>query len=428
MEEELEPLVPAFIGIQSTPSNADTALSLHPVSRGWTGRFALIWLGFWMANLVPLQLLLPSQLAVIDPANKVHDFAVLNAVSGVVALVALPVCGTLSDRSRSRFGRRRTWIAAGAIAFAAGLLATGAQTSWLMLTVCWSLSMLGLSAFIAGLTAVVADRVPATQRGMISSAIFGPQALSVVVGIGVVAAFQLSDLQGYIVLAVALVALSVPFVARYTEVPGDVIHPLGLRESLGSLRIDVRANPDFAWAFSGRLLVNLANSLGTCYLLYFLTDALHSRNPERDLLGLTIVYLASGLACTYAGGYLSDRLDRRRVFVFVAAIMQALAGVLLAAAPGLSMTYVSAALMGGGFGAYMSVDQALVTQLLPEAASRAKDLGIMNIGTIVPPAIAPLLAGLLITSAGSGYPDLFGLVAATAAIGAFFVYRIRSVR
>ena len=104
MQEELEPLVPAFTGIRSTPSSADTAVWLNPVSRGWTGRFALIWLGFWMANLVPLQLLLPSQLAGIDPANKVRDFAILNAVSGAVALVALPVCGALPDRSQDPFG------------------------------------------------------------------------------------------------------------------------------------------------------------------------------------------------------------------------------------------------------------------------------------------------------------------------------------
>jgi MFS family permease len=428
VDEELQPLAPAFIGSQVAPSRVDASVPLLPVSRMWTWRFAVIWLGFWMANLVPVQLLLPNQLAVIDPANKVHDFAVLNAVSGLVALVALPLCGTLSDRSRSRYGRRRAWIAAGAIAFAAGLLATGLQTSWLMLTVCWSFSMIGLSACTAGLTAVVADRVPTTQRGMVSSAIFGPQALSVIVGIGVVAVFELSNLQGYIVLAVALVALSVPFVARYTEVPGTDIRPLSLTEIVGSLRIDLRANPDFAWAFSGRLLVNLANSLGTCYLLYFLTDALHASDPDRDLLGLTAVYLASGLSCTYAGGYLSDRLQRRRVFVFIAAIMQALAGVLLASEPTLSMTYVCAALNGGGFGAYMSVDQALITQLLPEATSRAKDLGIMNIGAIVPPAMAPLLAGLLITSAGAGYRELFGLGAVIAVLGAFSIYKVRSVR
>lgn len=425
MNEGLEHFVPAVVG--PPPLALVGEADQEPVSRAWTSRFALVWLGFWMANLVPLQLLLPQQLAEIDPTSKVHAFALLNAMSGVVALLSLPVCGALSDRSRSRFGRRRIWVAMGSALFAVGLVATGLQTSLLALTVCWSASMVGLSAVTAGLTAVIADRVPTRQRGMISSAIFGPQALAVVIGIGVVAVLQLTTLEGYVVVAAALVTGCVPFLVCYREVPAEAAQVLSLREVLGSLRIDVRANPDFAWAFHGRLLVNLANSLGTCYLLYFLTDRLRSSDPDLDLLLLTVVYLAAGLVCTYTGGYLSDRWQRRRDFVFVAAAMQAAAGLLLALAPTMSVAYVSSALMGGGFGAYMAVDQALVTQLLPDASSRAKDLGIMNIGTMVPPTVAPLLAGLLVSADGSGYPELFGLVTLIATVGAVMVYRIRSV-
>lgn len=407
------------------PPSADPTLT--PVGRGWTTRFALAWLGFWMANLVPIQLLLPHQLARIDPVDKVHDFAVVNGVSGLVALVALPVAGTLADRTSTRFGRRRVWIGGGAVAFAAGLVVTGAQTSWPALALWWSLTQLGLAAATAGLTAVIVDRVPVAQRGSISAAVFGPQALGVVIGIGLVSAFGLTDLEGYVLIAGLLVLGVVPFVRHHHETPATA-PPLALRDIAGSLKVDVRANPDFAWAFAGRLLVNLGNSLGTSYLLYFLTDALKVDDPDGTLLELTVVYLVAGLVLTYAGGILSDRLQRRRVFVAVAAALQAGAGFLLAVAPTLGVAFVAAALLGGGFGAYMSVDQALITQVLPDAESRAKDLGIMNIGTIVPPAVAPFLAGLLITSDGRGYPGLFTLVGVTAGVGAVSVYRVRSVR
>ncbi|GAB2471839.1 MFS transporter [Jatrophihabitans fulvus] len=398
-----------------------------PVGRGWTVRFALAWFGFWMANLVPVQLLLPNQLADIDPSGKVHDFAVVNGISGLVALIALPLSGALADRTTTRFGRRRVWIAGGALAFAAGLVVTGAQTSWPALALWWSLTQLGLAAATAGLTAVIVDRVPVTQRGTVSAAVFGPQALGVVVGIGLVAAFGLTELEGYVLIAAVLLLAVVPFVRHHREVPASA-PPLTVRDIAGSLSIDLRAHPDFAWAFGGRLLVNLGNSLGTSYLLYFLTDALRVDDPDGTLLEVTVVYLVAGLVLTYAGGILSDRLGRRRVFVAVAAAMQAGAGFLLAAHPTLTVTFVAAALLGGGFGAYMSVDQALITQVLPDAESRAKDLGIMNIGTIVPPAVAPLLAGLLITSDGRGYPGLFTLVGVTAGVGAVSVYRVRSVR
>lgn len=396
------------------------------VPRRWTSLFSLVWLGYWMANLVPLQLLLPQQLEAIDPASKVSDFAVVNAFSGLVTLLALPLCGALCDRSRSRFGRRRLWLGAGALAFAAGLVATGEQTTVAGVTAAWSASMLGLSAATAGLTAVIADRVPVSQRGMISSAIYGPQALGVVVGIALVSIFGLSPLGGYAVVAALLIVCTVPFLTAHRDVPNGTESPLRIRELLAGIGTSLK-NREFAWAFGGRLLVNLANSLGTCYTLYFLSDALKVSDPESSLLTSTAVYLLAGIAATVVAGMLSDRIGRRRIFVALAALLQAASGFLLASAPSLPVMLVASALMGGGFGAYMAVDQALITQVLPDAESRAKDLGIMNIGSIVPPTVAPVIASLIVTSE-HGYPVLFALVGATAAVGALLVYRIRSVR
>ncbi|MET8764665.1 MFS transporter [Lentzea sp. NPDC004782] len=411
-------------------TSSAVAISSHgpaaPVSRRWTAAFSLVWFGYWMANLVPLQLLLPQQLQLIDPEHKVTDFALVNAASGLVVLIALPVCGALCDRSRNRFGRRRAWLGGGALVFAAGVVITGEQTTVLGVTVAWSATMLGLSAATAGLTAVIADRVPERQRGLISSAIYGPQALGVVVGIAVVAAFSLSTARAYLLIAALLIVCALPFVLFYREVAHQAQQVLGLRTVVTSLGRSLK-DREFAWAFGARLLVNLANSLGTCYALYFLIDGLQVADPETSLLLITVVYLVAGLVATAVAGVLSDRLGRRRIFVAMAALLQALAGFLLAAFPSLSMDIVASALMGGGFGAYMAVDQALITQVLPDAHSRAKDLGIMNIGALVPPTLAPLIASVIITS-GLGYPVLFVTVGVGAAVGAVLTYQIRSVR
>ncbi|MDO0929563.1 MFS transporter [Streptomyces sp. TG1A-8] len=396
------------------------------VSRGWTILFGLVWFGYWMANLVPLQLLLPQQLEAIDPSSKVHDFAVVNAVSGLVALFALPLCGALCDRSRSRFGRRRLWLTAGSLSLAAGLAVTAQQTTVAGVTAAWAVSMTGLSAATAGLTAMIADRVPVNQRGMVSSAIYGPQALGVVAGIALVSAFGLSTSSGYIVIAVLLIICAVPFLVRYRDPVYSSEPSLRLRALLALVGNSLRSR-EFAWAFGGRLLVNLANSLGVCYTLYFLTDDLKVPDPASSLLACTGLYLVAGILATSVVGVLSDRLGRRRVFVALAALLQAVAGFLLAAFPNLTVTLAASAIMGAGFGAYMSVDQALITQVLPDAESRAQDLGIMNIGSVVPPTLAPLIASLIITS-DRGYPVLFALVGATASVGVLLVYRVRSVR
>jgi len=423
MPTEFHP--PAPVPAAAVASDAGQAPT-EPVSRGWITLFGLVWFGYWMASLVPLQLLLPQQLELIDPASKVQSFAVVNALAGLVSLLALPVCGALCDRSRSRFGRRRLWLAGGALSFAAGLAVTGEQTTVTGVALAWSASMLGLSAATAGLTAMIADRVPVDQRGVVSSTIYGPQSLGVVAGIALVSAFALSPASGYLVVAALLLVSTVPFVARFRDTAYDSEPPLSLRTLLTSMGRSLR-NRDFAWAFGGRLLVNLANSLGVCYTLYFLTDDLKVPDPAGSLLACTALYLVAGVLASAVAGILSDRLGRRRIFVALAALLQAASGFLLASFPSLGVTLVASAVMGAGFGAYMAVDQALITQVLPDAESRAQDLGIMNIGTVVPPALAPLIASFVITS-DRGYPLLFSCVGVAATVGVVLVYRVRSVR
>lgn len=397
------------------------------VTRRWVSLYGMVWIGYWMGNLVPLQLLIPNKLDQIAPASKEVSFATINALSGIVLLVALPLCGALCDRTRVRFGRRRTWLAVGSMLFAVGLVLTGFQSTVVGIGAWWSLSMIGLSAATAGLTAVIADQVPVSQRGLVSSAIYGPQAFGVVIGMGLVSAFALSNTDAYIVIAILLLALTAPFLFVYRDRTEIAVAQIELRAVLTSMVTSMR-HKEFAWAFGGRLLVNLGNSLGTCYMLFFIIDALKVSDPASTLLGTTAVYLLAGIVMTAVVGLISDRVGRRKIFVAGAAAAQAIAGLMLATNPTLEVTLVSSALMGGGYGAYMAVDQALVTQVLPAAHSRAKDLGIMNIGMAVPPTVAPLLASVFIVGGGGGYSALFITVGVLAGLGALLTYRVKSVR
>ncbi|HJP80050.1 MAG TPA: MFS transporter [Pseudonocardiaceae bacterium] len=427
MAPEDDPLAAPRPATMPAPEPASTEPTV-PVTRAWTARFTLLWFGFWMAWLVPIQLLLPNQLATLDGPHKVADFGIINGLAGVVALIALPVCGTLCDRTRSRFGRRRVWMAGGLVVFAAAVAVTGLQASWYGVAICWLIAAVGNSAASAGLTAAVADQVPDRQRGMVSGAIFGPQAVGILVGLVITTVVITSSIGGYILLAVALVICATPFVLRYRDnAAGAVLLPLSVRMLTRGMWVNPKQNPDFAWAFGGRLMVNVGNALGTTYLLYFLTDDLKMADPDTALLIVTAIYLIFTVTATYLGGIASDRTGRRRIFVATASILQAIAGFLLAFAPSFPMTWVGAALLGAGYGAFLSVDQALIVSVLPDAESRAKDLGIMNVGTNVPQSLAPLAAALIISTLG-GYPVLFGTAGVTTLIGALMVYRIRSVR
>ena len=75
----------------------------------------------------------------------------------------------------------------------------------------------------------------------------------------------------------------------------------------------------------------------------------------------------------------------------------------------------------------MAVDQALATQVLPNTHSRGKDLGIMNIATTVPQAVAPL-GGAVVVAALGGYTGLFVCSAIAAVLGGLAVIPIKSVK
>jgi MFS family permease len=283
---------------------------------------------------------------------------------------------------------------------------------------------------MAGLTATIADQVPPEHRGAVSAAVYGPQALGIVVGLGLVTALGGEDGigVGYAALAVVLVLTAVPWVLRAREAtPGAGQRPSSLAAALASMWRAPLQSADYAWAFAGRLLVNLGNALGTTYLLYFLTDDLKVHDPEGALLVLTLIYLAATVAATWGGGILSDRTGRRRIFVAGAAVLQAAACLALVIAPSWPSALVAGLLLGAGYGAYTSVDQALVTQVLPDLQTVAGDLGVMNVAVVAPQALAPLLASLVIAELG-GYGVLFGLAGVITVLGALSVARIRTVR
>jgi MFS family permease len=127
-------------------------------------------------------------------------------------------------------------------------------------------------------------------------------------------------------------------------------------------------------------------------------------------------------------GWISDRSGRRKGHVIAAGAIMAVAAVILAVSPTWLGAVVAAAVMGVGYGVYAAVDQALITQVLPAASGRAKDLGIINIANSLPQVVVPALAVPILEHGLGGFPVLYGVTAVVTLLGGIFVYRIRSVR
>jgi MFS family permease len=412
-----------------------TALLAEPtrrVSGRWIALFAAAWLGIWMAQLTPVQLLLPAQIeAQLNTADWVQNvvaFGIISGISGLCAIVAFPLTGALSDRTTGRFGRRRPWIAIGAAIFAIALLLLGLQNTMVGIGVFWCLALTGFCVLTAALTATISDQVPVNQRGYVSGWLSAPQAIGTILGLVLVTTLFTGTFFGYAAMAVLLIVLVLPFLFLPDAVlTRESRERMSMRGIIESLWISPRQHPDFGWTLLSRILVNFGNAFGTTLLLYFLEFGLNDTSAEDDLIILTLIYMVFVIFAALALGRLSDRLGRRKSFVFLASTLQAIAALMLAFIPMLPVAMIAAGVLGLGYGCFLAVDQALATQVLPDPAARGKDLGIMNIATAVPLAVAPLLGALMVAAIG-GFQGLFVMAGAFAFAGALAVSRVKAVR
>jgi len=172
--------------------------------------------------------------------------------------------------------------------------------------------------------------------------------------------------------------------------------------------------------------VHTGNALGLVYLYYFLDDAVGYDDPEGGVFTLTVVYAVCSVLTTVVSGRMSDRLGRRRVFVSVSGLVLAVATAMLALFPTWPVALVAAAVLGLGFGVFVAVDYALLTEVLPDLDDSGRDLGVINIASALPQVVAPVVAALVVSSLG-GYPVLYLLAAGVTVAGALLVNRIRGV-
>ncbi|MFT4029269.1 MAG: MFS transporter [Protaetiibacter sp.] len=423
---------------QYTPGGVPAAFAepKRAVTGAWIAAFAAAWLGVWMAQLGPFQVLLPLQVdAEIgqpqDWTDSVVAFGVVSGIAGFCAIIAFPVTGFLSDRTTSPLGRRRPWVIGGTALFAVSLVALGFVHGIVLIAVFWTLTIIGFCVLASALTALISDLVPVRQRGFVSGWMSAPQAIGIILGVLLITEVFVTITLGYLAMAIGLALLVLPVIFATKEIP--ITKQQRPEFTVGALLrgmwVSPRKHPDFAWTLTSRVLVNTGNALGTGLLLYYLAFGLGFGIDEAEdaLLPLIVVYLIGVVLTALIVGYLSDRLARRKVFVIWGAIAQGIAAFVLVFVTSYEATMVASALLGLGYGAFLAVDQALATQVLPDPHDRGKDLGIMNIAFQVPQALAPLLGAFVVDTLG-GFRGLFMLAALAVLLGAIVVSLVRDVK
>ncbi|MDT9687229.1 MFS transporter [Streptomyces sp. P9(2023)] len=370
-------------------------------------------------------LLLALQIESIDPANKVANFGLVSGVSAIFATVFNPVAGALSDRS----GRRNPWILAGGLLAIPVMFLLGSVDTILLVLIAWCLGQAVMNIYQAAITSVVPDRVPLAARGKASAAVGLGLPIGSTIGALVGAAFSDDYRTGYLVFGVIVAATAVLFTtcAREQRMPAKA--PLPVKRQIAAFGSALKDH-DFRWAFIGRALLILGYFAVAGFQLYILkdhTDLPAGLSPEEAVAILMPLNSVAMVVSTVLGGWLSDRFDRRKLFVGASAALAAVALVIPAVSTSWTAMLAFSVVNGLGFGCYMAVDTALVTMVLPKAEDAARDMGVLNVANAGPQIVAPFVASLIVSLSG-GYTALFLIAAVLSVLGALAVRPIRSVR
>lgn len=384
-----------------------------------------------------LAVLLPNQIQAIDPANKESNLAILFAITSVFSTTITPLSGALSDRTRTRWGRRTPWIVGGSLLGATSLMISSQmQTLW-SITFFWVLAGASLNSMQAALTTIIADRFPESERGTVSGFVGAGTTAGGTFGI-VLAGNTVSSLTlAYALFAIPIAVACVCFVLLNPETRVDRrLPPWHAGTFFKSFWVSPRKHPDFAWAFLGRFTIYMGYQGIVVYLLYILQGyiGLSLDDANHMIAKLSLVTLVALVISGLGSGLLSDALGRRKPLVFVSSLLMGLAVTVPLFMPNIPGMIWYAALMGIGYGAFMSVDMALMTQVLPkslqgdDAESTGKDLGILQSAINLPQILSPIWCAWLLNLSGNNYQWLFISAMVFVYAGSFFVLPIKSVR
>ncbi|MER6087581.1 MFS transporter [Streptomyces bluensis] len=414
------------------------APALQKVATGYITWMMIASFGASLALMVPLSYSLALRISDLAPGRE----ELLGYVTGsaqFVYLVLSPLIGFWSDRTRSRLGRRTPFMIAGAVLGVVALFGIAAAPTVFLVGLVWVVGMIGWSTAGQAIQNVQADRVPEEQRGRISALTSVMNQIAPVIGIGIAYAVAASTLLVFLVPGVLGAAMLLLFPVFKPE--GDsraLVHTsdVTLKGLIASYGFNPRKYPDFGWNWLGRFVFFMGLYFNTTFGTFFYAQRLDL--PIKDVAGVVATVGAIGVLAAavgaIGGGFLSDKLGRRKLFTLIGAVLFVVGAVTEAFAYSLPQLVLGAVLMQLAIAAFSAVDQAIVFAVLPDRAQAGRYLAVVAFAQKIPSAVAPLIAPLVITigvTAGGekNYTQLYLSGAVLALVGGLIIkFKVKSVR
>ncbi len=388
--------------------------------------------------------------------HKGLALGVIEGIGSLMAVVWQPVVGAVSDRTRTRFGRRHPFILGGTLGDVLFLVGLALSGSYWLVVIFYFLLQTASNTAQGPYQGLMPDVVPETQRGTAS----GYYGISNIIGLllGTVVAGVILDRAGRVVAILSICALllltmlpTVLLIPDKTESSQSQFQ--GVRQALTTTFSRPLRHPAFLWLMASRLLILMGLVGIQSFVLYYFSDVFFPKNSHATitaaytLQGLVIV---SAFLIAWPAARASDRFGRRP-FILIGGLLGA-AGMLLLVfshyqvlpgqfldplanilkvPPLAAQATLVGILIGIGYGLFFSVDWAFIQDLIP-AGEAGLFMGFSNIATAGSGVIARLVAGPLLdpfnhhTFLGlpGGYPVIFSIFFIWLVAGALLILKV----
>ncbi|MDT0547531.1 MULTISPECIES: MFS transporter [Streptomyces] len=421
-----------------TSASEIEAPPLKKIDTGYITWMMIANFGSSLALMVPLSYSLALRISDLAPGRE----ELLGYVTGsaqFVYLVLSPLIGFWSDRTRSRFGRRTPFMIVGTVLGFVALFGIAAAPTVFLVGLSWVVGMVGWSTASQAIQNVQADRVPEEQRGRIAAWTSVTSQIAPVIGIGIAYAVASSTLLVFLVPGLLGATMLVLFPLLKPE--GDsreLVHTgdVTIRDLVASYGFNPRKYPDFGWNWLGRFVFFMGLYFNTTFGTFFYAQRLDL--PVKEVAGVVAAIGTIGVLAAaggaIGGGFLSDKLGRRKLFTLIGSAIFVAGAVTEAFAQALPQLVIGAVLMQLAIAVFSAVDQAIVFAVLPDRAQAGRYLAVVAFAQKIPSAIAPLIAPLIITIGVSGggdknYTQLYLGGAVLALVGGLIIkFKVKSVR
>jgi len=335
-----------------------------------------------------------------DPLEVGRILFVISIPVAVLSILIQPTVGAISDYTVSRWGRRKPYIVFGSLLDLVFLAGIATANSVVILAAFAALLSVSTNIARGPFQGYVPDLIAEKQVGMASALVGLMQILGNVTGFLLVTIAVAMKQMELAIAAVAIVEL-VTMVAVVVRVsPGLPPRDRGTR-SWASIAgeawaTDILKERSYVWLVASRLFFLMGGAMLVNLVITYLkqTHGLDEQAANATNFVILILIVVGNLIAIIPSARLSDRIGRKPV-IYASCVIGGAGLAIAGLAPSVPLAMLGALLFGVSAGTFLAVDWALITDIIPRAAS-GRYMGLSNVATSSSTLFAVMSGGLVL--------------------------------